>query len=173
MKETGVVRRLDELGRIVIPKEIRKNLKINEGDLIEIYVEEKDNVVLKKHTPFKVYEEDAYYLSKTLYEFYKNTILITNLESIINGFGYNYGNYIERELSLDFQKFLLDNNEYYGKEIQIINDRNNENIYFKRLEKNSEIIGCILMIEESNKIDENIQNTIKIVSSYFAKKIDI
>ena len=48
MKETGVSRRIDELGRIVIPKEIRKNLKIREGDQMEFYVE-KEYVVLKKH----------------------------------------------------------------------------------------------------------------------------
>ena len=47
MKETGVSRRIDELGRIVIPKEIRKNLKIREGDQLEFYVE-KEYVVLRK-----------------------------------------------------------------------------------------------------------------------------
>ena len=46
MKETGVVRRLDELGRIVIPKEIRKRLKIENSDLVDIYTEE-DRIILK------------------------------------------------------------------------------------------------------------------------------
>ena len=45
MKETGVVRHLDELGRIVIPKEIRRNLRMNEGDLLEIFVDEGESVV--------------------------------------------------------------------------------------------------------------------------------
>ena len=47
MKETGVVRHLDELGRIVIPKEIRRNLRMNEGELLEIFVDEGESVVLK------------------------------------------------------------------------------------------------------------------------------
>ena len=47
MKSTGIVRRIDELGRIVIPKEIRKNLKIREGDTLEIYVE-KSSIILRK-----------------------------------------------------------------------------------------------------------------------------
>lgn len=50
MKETGVVRRLDELGRVVIPKEIRKRLKIDNSDLVDIFTEE-DRIVLKKYHP--------------------------------------------------------------------------------------------------------------------------
>ena len=87
MKETGVVRHLDELGRIVIPKEIRRNLRMNEGDLLEIFVDDKESVVLKKHTPFKILEDDCYHLSKTLFDYFKNTILVTDLEKVVNGFG--------------------------------------------------------------------------------------
>lgn len=50
MKETGVVRRLDELGRVVIPKEIRKRLKIDNSDLVDIFTEE-DKIILKKYHP--------------------------------------------------------------------------------------------------------------------------
>ncbi len=47
MKDTGIVRRIDVLGRVVIPKEIRKTLKMNEGDPVEVYTE-KDARVIKK-----------------------------------------------------------------------------------------------------------------------------
>lgn len=49
MKATGIIRRIDELGRVVIPKEIRRNMKIQDGDPLEIYVE-KDGIVFKKYT---------------------------------------------------------------------------------------------------------------------------
>ena len=52
MKATGVVRRIDELGRIVIPKELRKNLRIREGENIEIYMDENSNIILKKFSSF-------------------------------------------------------------------------------------------------------------------------
>ncbi len=48
MKSTGVVRRIDDLGRIVIPKEIRKNMKIKDGESVEIYLDS-DNIILKKY----------------------------------------------------------------------------------------------------------------------------
>ena len=50
MKATGVVRRIDDLGRIVIPKEIRRNLRIHEGDSLEIYIEGKDSIIFKKYS---------------------------------------------------------------------------------------------------------------------------
>ena len=49
MKATGVIRCVDELGRLVIPKEIRRNMDVNPGDPMEIFVEGSDTIVLKKH----------------------------------------------------------------------------------------------------------------------------
>ena len=50
MKETGIVRRIDELGRVVIPKEIRKTLRIKEGDPLEIFTD-RDELMMKKYSP--------------------------------------------------------------------------------------------------------------------------
>ena len=51
MKATGVVRRIDDLGRIVIPKEIRKVLRIKEGDPLEIFTDKEGEIILKKYSP--------------------------------------------------------------------------------------------------------------------------
>ena len=51
MKATGVVRRIDDLGRVVIPKEIRRTMRIREGDSLEIFVNQSGEVVLKKYSP--------------------------------------------------------------------------------------------------------------------------
>ena len=58
MKTTGVIRRIDELGRIVIPKEIRKNLRIKDGENIEIFIEG-ENIILKKHSMLDKIKEDS------------------------------------------------------------------------------------------------------------------
>ena len=57
MKATGVVRRIDDLGRVVIPKEIRKKLDWQEEDALKFYFDENNNLVLKKYIP-EEYEED-------------------------------------------------------------------------------------------------------------------
>lgn len=50
MKATGIIRRVDDLGRVIIPKDIRRTLRIREGDPLELYVEGHDTVVCKKNT---------------------------------------------------------------------------------------------------------------------------
>ena len=52
MKATGIVRRIDDLGRIVIPKEIRKTLKVKEGMPLEIYTDKEGGIILRKFLPF-------------------------------------------------------------------------------------------------------------------------
>ena len=53
MKATGIVRRIDDLGRVVIPKEIRRTLRIREGAPLEIYVDRSGGLILKKYSPLK------------------------------------------------------------------------------------------------------------------------
>ena len=59
MKATGVVRRIDDLGRIVIPKEIRKTLRIREGDPLEIFTDKEGEIILKKYSPIGELSEFA------------------------------------------------------------------------------------------------------------------
>ena len=59
MKATGIVRRIDDLGRVVIPKEIRKTLRIREGDPLEIFTDKDGEVILKKYSPIGELSEFA------------------------------------------------------------------------------------------------------------------
>ena len=83
MKETGILRRIDDLGRIVIPKEIRKKLKIREGDNLDIFVEE-NKIVLEKYSPIKdlrkLLEIILYSLKKT----HNVSFIVTDLNKVIS-----------------------------------------------------------------------------------------
>ena len=174
MKETGVVRHLDELGRIVIPKEIRRNLRMNEGDLLEIFVDEGESVVLKKHTPFKIYEEDSFHLAKTLFDYFKNTILITDLEKVVNGYGYKYGEYIDKPLSKEFIHLIEKEQNYLGNIENISSTIEEKNRILLYILKNKEqVYGSVLMIEDQIDINENMKLMLEFVSTYFAKKLEI
>ena len=65
MKATGIMRRIDELGRIVIPKEIRKNHRLNEGDFIEFYLEQ-DRIILRKQNEMEDYYHQIEIMCETL-----------------------------------------------------------------------------------------------------------
>lgn len=60
MKATGIVRRIDDLGRVVIPKEIRRTLRIREGDPLEIFVDRDGEVILKKYSPINLFVKDVH-----------------------------------------------------------------------------------------------------------------
>ena len=66
MKATGIVRRIDELGRVVVPKEIRRTLRIREGDPLEIFTDKNGEIILKKYSPIGELSEHAQELVQSL-----------------------------------------------------------------------------------------------------------
>ena len=86
MKNTGIVRRLDDLGRIVIPKEIRKTMNITTGEPIEIYVE-KDTLILKKYSQVADNSSLVEKVAESLQQTLNKGVVITDLESVISAKG--------------------------------------------------------------------------------------
>ena len=82
MQSTKIIRRLDDLGRVVIPKSMRKNLKIRAGDNLEFFVSD-DGLTLKKYSPFSAYLEVAVSLAKSLKSTINKTVVITDKSSLI------------------------------------------------------------------------------------------
>lgn len=83
MKATGVVRRIDDLGRVVIPKEIRRTLKIREGDPLEIFTDREGEVILKKYSPMGELSEFAITYAEALAKSTGFTACITDKDTII------------------------------------------------------------------------------------------
>lgn len=83
MKATGIVRRIDDLGRVVIPKEIRRTLRIREGDPLEIFVDRDGEVILKKYSPIGELGDFAKEYADSLYEAIGHIALIADRDTII------------------------------------------------------------------------------------------
>ncbi|MGE5561125.1 MAG: stage V sporulation protein T [Chloroflexota bacterium] len=83
MKATGIVRRIDDLGRVVIPKEIRRTLRIREGDPLEIFVDREGEVILKKYSPIGELGDFAKEYADSLYEAVGHIILIADRDNVI------------------------------------------------------------------------------------------
>lgn len=82
MKETGIIRRIDDLGRIVIPKEIRRSLRIYEGDPLELFVDS-DMIAFKKYSVMDAWKEPTKLYTKTLWQNFGVTALICDTNQII------------------------------------------------------------------------------------------
>lgn len=83
MKATGIVRRIDDLGRVVIPKEIRRTLRIREGDPLEIFVDRDGEVILKKYSPIGELGDFAKEYADSLSETTGHVALIADRDAII------------------------------------------------------------------------------------------
>ena len=82
MRATGVVRRIDDLGRIVIPKEIRRNLRIRDGESLEIFVDG-NSIILKKFSIMRNVDDFAKSVADAMYSISKKNIVITDCDSVI------------------------------------------------------------------------------------------
>ena len=83
MKATGIVRRIDELGRVVIPKEIRRTLRIREGDALEVYTDSDGGVILKKYSPIGELGDFAKEYAESLHQSVGYTTLICDKDCVI------------------------------------------------------------------------------------------
>lgn len=86
MKATGIVRRIDELGRVVVPKEIRRTLRIREGDPLEIFIEGTDTLIFKKYSILSDIEDYAKKASDSLISYNINCAIFDSNHEFISGF---------------------------------------------------------------------------------------
>jgi AbrB family transcriptional regulator (stage V sporulation protein T) len=87
VKATGIVRRLDDLGRVVIPKEIRRTLRIREGDPVEIFVDRNGEVVLKKYSPLGDLDTLAQEYAEVLHQATGLVVLVCDEDSVLAAAG--------------------------------------------------------------------------------------
>lgn len=114
MKATGIVRRIDDLGRVVIPKEIRRTLRIREGDPLEIFVDRDGEVILKKYSPIGELGDFAKEYAESLYESTSHITLISDRDTIIAVAGASKKEYLEKQISsllegsMDSRKIIME-----------------------------------------------------------------
>ncbi|HET7558713.1 MAG TPA: stage V sporulation protein T [Limnochordia bacterium] len=108
MKATGIVRRIDDLGRVVIPKEIRRTLRIREGDPLEIFVDREGEVILKKYSPIGELGDFAQEYADSLHESTGHTTLITDRDTIIAVAGGNRKDWLGRAVTIAVE-YAMDN----------------------------------------------------------------
>lgn len=98
MKATGIVRRIDDLGRVVIPKEIRRTLRIREGDPLEIFVDRDGEVILKKYSPIGELGDYAREFAESLHDATGHVALIADRDAVIAVAGAPKKDLVDRRL---------------------------------------------------------------------------
>ena len=113
MKATGIVRRIDDLGRVVIPKEIRRTMRIREGDPLEIYTDREGEVIFKKYSPIGDLAAFAGQYAETLHKTCGLSVAICDRDSVIACAGISKREYHEKSLS-EAVEHMMEKRTFYA-----------------------------------------------------------
>lgn len=176
MKATGIVRRIDDLGRIVVPKEIRRNLKIREGDPIEIFTDTEGEIILKKYSPIGEIKPFAEQYATSIGAYTEHTIIITDRNVIVAVSG-RHKDLLGKNISKEVEN-ILENRvlvKENTKSIKITTDDKD------RLPKiiqpilcEGDVIGAVIMLfdEENPKITEADLRIVLVAADFLGKQIE-
>lgn len=174
MKSTGVVRRVDDLGRIVIPKEIRKNLKIKDGESLEIFVDE-NAVILKKFSYMSDLHDIAQNCSDSFYDVVNNDILITDLNKVIAASGSLKKKYLGKEISKSINDMIKNRNTTIDdaiENIEIVGGIAEEcKFIVSPVLVSGDAVGSVIILSKTS-ITDLMEKTSNFISRFLSKHLE-
>lgn len=174
MKTTGVIRRIDELGRIVIPKEIRKNLRIKNGESLEVYLEG-DSIILKKFSQIESLESTSIDYAEAFNQIIKHNIIVTDRDKVIAVAGPLKKKYLHKEINEFMERSIERRDSFFEKQkknFSIANDTEEENGYysFSSIVDNGDAIGGVMIISTDVPISDVEDKMVIILSKLLSKQ---
>ncbi len=156
MKATGVVRRIDDLGRIVIPKEIRRTMRIREGDPLEIFTDKDGGVVFKKYSLMGGLSDFAGQMCETLSKLSGLTAVITDRDSVLSVSGACRKELSERAVSEELEKLMEGRQLYVAQEGQstVAICRDSEQyraMVCAPILSGGDVLGAVLFVQEEGR----------------------
>ena len=112
MKATGIVRRIDDLGRVVVPKEIRRTLRIREGDPLEIYTDSDGEVIFKKYSPIGELSVFAGQYAEILHKITNDAVLVCDRDHVVAVSGVPKKELLERRISSSLEEMIEQRKSY-------------------------------------------------------------
>lgn len=184
LKSTGVVRRIDDLGRVVIPKEIRRTLRIKEGDPLEIFTDKEGEVILKKYSPIGELSEFAAEYAETLTKTTGHIAYITDKDTVIAVSGASKKEWLEQGISQELEKILDNKVKYVSKEnndmaVPITQNEKNDKIYKAQviypIISDGDAIGSVILLskDDKTKMSEVEQKVAQSAANFLGKQMEI
>jgi len=181
MKATGIVRRIDDLGRVVIPKEIRRTMRIREGDPLEIYTDHEGEVIFKKYSPIEELAESATQFVEACHKACGFVTAVIDRDMVVACAGAPKKEILERKISPDIDS-IIESRQVYSwqnnnKKLPVTTDRQDK--YFVRvlmpILSEGDIIGAVAIIDVDNLTQEPSDCEIKIAQTaalFFGKQLE-
>ena len=181
MKATGVVRRIDDLGRVVIPKEIRRTLRIHEGDPLEIFTDREGGVILKKYSPVGEMTPLAIQYAESLAQVAKCTVCITDHETVVAAAGNGKKECGGKRVSEAFQTCLSDRKERCaatGEKGFVLLTEGQSAVFTEEIISpivaEGDVIGAVvlLMKEETKRTEDGAEKLALAAAAFLGKQME-
>lgn len=171
MKTTGIIRRIDDLGRLVIPKELRKTLRIKNGDSLEIFVDNED-IILKKYSPMESIEEAAIKYVDSFNHVIKHSVIVTDKDRVIAASGGLKKRYLGKKIS-EFTERSIERRDSFverqKKTFSFVNEVEDFGYYsFSSIISEGDTIGSVIIISTESPILESEEKLSVILSKLLA-----
>lgn len=177
MKATGIVRRIDDLGRVVIPKEIRRTLRIREGDPLEIFVDRDGEVILKKYSPISELGDFSKEYAEALFDSLGSTVLICDRDSVIAVAGGSKKEYLNRNISETVEKVMADRStvlETNETTISLVegNEETLASYTISPIIANGDPIGTVIITSKDNTLGEVEKKAAETAAGFLARQME-
>ncbi|SHJ70925.1 transcriptional regulator, AbrB family [Clostridium amylolyticum] len=183
MKATGIVRRIDDLGRVVIPKEIRRTLRIREGDPLEIFTDREGGVILKKYSPIEELTDFSKEYAESLQQVVGHIVLITDKDAFISVSGATKKDYLEKKISGELEKIIENRKtvilgDTNGKVIPLYSEEEPQDKYFSQVISpiiaEGDAIGAVMIISKQGgeKLGELEMKLAETASAFLGKQME-
>ena len=180
MKATGIVRRIDDLGRVVIPKEIRRTMRIREGDPLEIFTDRDGEVIFKKYSPIGELTAFAAQYAETLHKTCELSVIICDRDSVVACAGVSKKEYAEKRLSDALERLMEKRTLYTMKQgeekISVLSDGGSHYVTCAMpIVSEGDIIGCVasLCANETDRMPEATeQKLIQTAASFLGRQLE-
>jgi AbrB family transcriptional regulator (stage V sporulation protein T) len=179
MKATGIVRRVDDLGRIVIPKEIRRTLKIREGDPLEIYTEKDGGVIFRKYSPMGDLQDFASQICESIGANTGHVAAVSDRDSIIALHGAPKRELMDKPNSRELDR-LMEQRKNYRYEAGDTPVRASDGVEKYHLGvaapilSQGDLMGCVMLLlgENDTPLGEADQKLAQTVAGFLGKQME-
>ncbi|HIT34551.1 MAG TPA: AbrB/MazE/SpoVT family DNA-binding domain-containing protein [Candidatus Faecousia intestinigallinarum] len=179
MKATGIVRRVDDLGRIVIPKEIRRTLKIREGDPLEIYTEKDGGVIFRKYSPMGDLQDFAAQICDSIGANTGRIAAVADRDSIIALSGAPKRELVDKPNSKELEKLMEQRKNYrYQPGENLIRASEESDKYHLGVAapilSQGDLMGCVMLLlgDDSSPLQEADQKLAQTVAGFLGRQME-
>lgn len=179
MQFTGIIRRIDDLGRVSIPKEIRRELRIREGDALECYINNNGEIAFRKYSSMECVYDLASQLCDSVYKNWGYTVIITDKNNIVATSNSAKKLLLGKRISEQIKEIIYNNGsvrQYDDDSIIFIDDEGKGYTSISTLSPivfDNEVIGCVLFLGNHTNENDIGYKTSKTIATFLSNQMNV